>query len=73
MREALCNAIREELQISRRLICPDLIKNTLNHRTAEYPVKSQSLWGHKEKTAITTTTKTMAKCGHFPQLFLVNL
>lgn len=66
MRDTLSNAISDELQISLRLIYPDCIKNTLNHKTIEYPIESQSFQGHKKKTAIPTTIKTMAKCDHFP-------
>lgn len=57
--ETLSNVISEELQIS----LSNLSRSHQEHI-------SQSLQGHKKKTAITTTTQTMAKCGHFPQFLL---
>lgn len=66
MRDTLSNTISDELQISLKLIYPDCIKNTLNHKATGYPIESQSFQGHKKKTVIPTTIKIMAKCDHFP-------
>ena len=72
MRHVLSNTISDELQISLILIYPDLIRNTFNHKTIEYPIESQSFREHK-KTAVTTTIKTVTGYGSFSQLFFLNL
>lgn len=65
MRDTLSNVISDELQISLRLLYPDLSKHTLNRKTIEYPIENQSFQGHEKKMTITTTTKTIAKCDYF--------
>lgn len=71
IRDILSNTISDKIEISLNLIYPDLIKNVFNHKI-KYTTEKLSFWGH-QKTAVTTAIKTMARCGHLSQSFLLNL